>query len=418
MTNSEYNILVDKDLRPSYYDDFHCIMGECRYNCCDDPWKIEFSKKDYLTIKQAPKSAEMEELTRRCMHRLREKAYGDYYAAFCPDEKLGRCAFHTPEGLCRLQLECGAETLPAVCQKYPRAKCYLPSGYLERSLSPSCEAVLALLWDLSEGVDFRSDPLPREECQRINLPPEAAMLRWFPVVREWCVDRLQDRRFSLPQRIFLMGLGLKELAEGETDIQRWIERAALLPEVTDLEGTLPSGDQALYTFLFGHLHTLLTIKMGGIYSGIPDELLNHLSRGMALERTTGEEITNHLKVNLAPNVYRNARKRCEEVLGDHDWFMENLMVTVFFHLNFPSILSPEELWKSYVNFCNLYSFYRFLAVMSCREGVEDPQTELFRLMVFASRTLIHNKSRRTDLRDELFKNDSATLAHMAILLCG
>lgn len=56
--------------------------------------------------------------------------------------------------------------------------------------------------------------------------------------------------------------------------------------------------------------------------------------------------------------------------------------------------------------------------MSCREGAAGDREELFRLMVFASRALIHNGARQERLRDELFQNDSATLAHMAILLSG
>ena len=71
-----------------------------------------------------------------------------------------------------------------------------------------------------------------------------------------------------------------------------------------------------------------------------------------------------------------------------------------------------------MNFCNLYGFYRFAAVMSCREGVEDCKRELFDLLVLASRALIHDRERQTALRDELFQHGSATLAHMAVLLNG
>jgi hypothetical protein len=54
-----------------------------------------------------------------------------------------------------------------------------------------------------------------------------------------------------------------------------------------------------------------------------------------------------------------------------DYFFENLMVTVYFHMRMPDLTSPEALWKSYVNLCSLYAAYRFLAVISYREGVED-----------------------------------------------
>ena len=94
------------------------------------------------------------------------------------------------------------------------------------------------------------------------------------------------------------------------------------------------------------------------------------------------------------------------------------MVTVFFHMRMPDLTSPEALWKSYVNLCNLYAAYRFLSVMSCREGVEDCKTELFDLLVLSSRALIHNRNRQNAFRDDLFRHDSATLAHMAVLLGG
>ena len=71
-----------------------------------------------------------------------------------------------------------------------------------------------------------------------------------------------------------------------------------------------------------------------------------------------------------------------------------------------------------MDFCNLYSFCRFMAVASCREGAAGDKAELFRMMVCASRGLMHNTPQKAKLRDEFFQNDSATLAHMAILLCG
>ena len=98
--------------------------------------------------------------------------------------------------------------------------------------------------------------------------------------------------------------------------------------------------------------------------------------------------------------------------------MENLLVAVFFHLQLPVTNTPEELWRSYVNFCNLYAFYRFMAVMSCREGAEGNRNDLFRSIVHASRGMLHTRQHQAILRDEYFKNDSATLAHMALLLGG
>lgn len=56
--------------------------------------------------------------------------------------------------------------------------------------------------------------------------------------------------------------------------------------------------------------------------------------------------------------------------------------------------------------------------MSCREGAAGDRDELFRLLVYVSRSLIHDHVSRTSLRDIFFQNDSTTLAHMAVLLSG
>ena len=133
-------------LMPAYYKNFHCLMGGCQDNCCDDGWKIEFSKKDYLKIKREVRSDEAKKMLAQSLVRLRAREHDTYYAEFRMNE-AGRCAFHNEDGLCLLQLECGAETLPHVCQTFPRVELYT-AAELEFALSPTCEGVLALLWDL------------------------------------------------------------------------------------------------------------------------------------------------------------------------------------------------------------------------------------------------------------------------------
>lgn len=395
-------IRIEKDLRPAYYDDFHCLAEDCKISCCRG-WSITFNKKEYLSLRRLKGSAELNALLENGVRRLRKGPGGEMlYGEFNMDK--GACPLLGEDCLCRLQKEKGHEALPYVCRTYPRVERYMPSGYLERSLSPACEGVLALLWDLPEGIEFRSDPLPKEKRKKHVPPKDNPLPIWFAVVREWCIDILQDRRFPLPQRIFLMGLGLKELADGEEDIERWMERAAVLPDSVDVKDILPDGDRELGMYLVNSTRMLY-------------EMRNASRKKVSLWKgRTMLYSTEDMAVSLPD--YRKVLARYEERFGDRDYFMENLMVTIFYHLQMPNMKSREDLWKGYVNFCNLYGMYRFLAVMSCREGASGDREELFRQIVFASRALIHNDKRQSGLRDAFFKNDSATLAHMAILLCG
>lgn len=399
---------INNDLRPAYYDDFRCLAAGCRFSCCKG-WRISFDKKDYLALKRQQGGGEFDQQVAGSLRRVRKGLLADiHFGEF--DMSSGVCPLLREDCLCGLQVEKGHDALPAVCRIFPRAKTYMASGCLERSLSPACEGVLELLWNLPEGVEFRSDPLPPTEKRALKLHDGQPLAHFFPYIREWCVDVLQDRRFPLPERILLMGMALHELAEGEEDIAAWLLRAKSLPE--QAEPSLPQAneDATLGMLLSNHIRTMLQLQIAGAdFRTIRSEVLAGLG-------VVSHAETNQATIPLDP--YRAARARYQEAFRDRDYFMENLMVSLFFHLHLPVLSSREELWKGYVNFCNLYSFYHFMAVMSCREGAEGGKAELFRMMVCASRALIHNDARQTALRDEFFQNDSATLAHMAILVGG
>lgn len=406
--NLNDKIPVEFDLRPAYYDDFQCLAGDCRFSCCKG-WHISFDKKEYMELKRQRGTQELNTRMDHALHRLRSGPLsGIHYGEFRMKED-GDCPLHCENGLCRLQLEKGPKALPTVCQVFPRQEQPYLSGYLERSLSPACEAVLELLWNLPDGVDFRADPLPTPT--NIELPREYrdTLVYGFQDVRSRCIDLLQDRRLPLPQRIMLMGLTLKKLVDGEKDLQRWMKQTDLLSEEAARDG-VPLGEgneQSLPSYLVNCIRIMYTL--GGSnddLAAVCKDLLDVLD----FEQDTG----NRGSISIEP--YLAARKRFDERFAGREYFMENLMVSLFFQLKIPALDSMEKLWRGYVAFCNLYGFLRYLAVMSCREGAPGDKDELFRMLVFGSRGLIHNNTNHAALLDSLYQHDSTTLAHMAILL--
>lgn len=406
---AERSIPIQTALMPAYYKDFHCIMGACQDNCCDDGWKIEFNKKDYLTIKRAPKSEEMEELMRLGMCRLREKEHDGLYAEFHVTEE-GRCAFHTPEGLCRLQLECGEAVLPQVCQVFPRKTVYTAAGK-ELSLSLACEGVLALLWDLPNGIDFWEEPLPKKEWVEV-IPHSPAATR-FADIRALCVDVLQARPLPLPRRLLLLGLLIQDLRDAdwsqEGAIDRWLDHgSALLQDPASVSELLDNLPRNREMFLSNNLWTLY-YHFPVDKKVIARELLNAV--GKSVQTDDGKP-----NIEISSNRYQELEGRLEELLCHSDYFFENIMVAVLFYRTFPRLTTPEELWKDYVELCELYSLYRFSAV--CAMDQEASRERLFHVLVYISRDLGHSKIRQEILQNQLFQNDSATLAHMAILVGG
>ena len=405
MPGTPNQILIDKDLRPAYYDDFHCLMSACQFSCCQGGWHIGFSKNDYETIKRQKGSPDLNERLDHCVRRVRKGSFaGKDYGEFVLQD--GACPLWK-DGICSLQREKGAAVLPEVCRVFPRSEGYMPSGYFERYLDFGCEGVFSLLWNLPDGVDFISDPLPEKQWHTWKNPEGRPLLPWFQDIRSVCIDILQNRRLALPERIFVMGMALRELAEGEMDIPGWLRKSAALAEGIEPAQFLRHDRTTLSMFLANNVNILYWLSRD-TQKGLRDltEIL-----GLKRESESG-------KVTLEGGQYLAARKRFEETLGTREWFWENLMVAIFYNWRQPDCNSTELLWRGYVSYCNLYSIYRFFSVMSCREGAAGNRKELFHLLVLISRHLLYSRTALKSLCDRFFETNSATLAHMAILLSG
>lgn len=397
-------------LMPLCYKDFHCLAAACRDNCCGG-WEIAFNKKDYLRIKRAARSEELKRSLSDGMSRLRDNTLGDYYAHF----KVGPggiCVFQTEEGLCRLQLECGEETLPKVCQTYPR-RSYYTSAAKELSLSPSCEGVLALLWDLPQGIDFWEEPLPKQEWRLVETSPWTAR---FADIRSFCIDVMQERSLPLSRRLLLLGFLFQRLKEfdwtAEGVVDEWLAWGESQLRDPDTASALENVPRDRLAFLTGNIRVLLELyeQTTANRKEVYRSLFSALSAEEDWEKAGGPG-----QFSMDTNRYQVLENRLEELLGHSDYFFENLMVMTAFYKTFPNPTGPEKLWKSYAAMCGLYSFYRFAAVLGCHKEVG--RERLFQVIGTASRDVLHNTARLDRLADAVLEN-GGTMDKIAVLLGG
>lgn len=395
-------------LMPLCYKNFHCLAAACRNNCCGG-WEIAFNKKDYLRIKRSAKSKELKELLADGMHRIREESVYGYYACFEVGPE-GTCAFQTEEGLCRLQLECGEEALPEVCRIYPRRIRYTPAAR-EFSLAPSCEGVLALLWDLPQGLDFWEEPLPKKDWKTAEMESQWA---WFADIRSFCIDVLQERSLSFFRRMQLLGLLLQRLKEMDWTAEEtkdvWLAWAGRQPQDASLASALNGLPRNRLEFLTGNIRVLL--ELYGDTAAGAKELYHSLISALSADEDWGKGDFQTFSIDTVR--YQRLEEQLEELLGHSDYFFENLMVETAFYLGFPSLETPERLWGSYVSLSGLYSFYRFAAVLGCYQ--EASRERLFQVIGTVSRGLLHNTPRWEKMRSFLLEQDGGSMAYMTTML--
>jgi len=422
MEQSDYSVQIDNDLRPMFYDEFQCIGGACQVSCCKGGWQITFSKKDYTAMKKLKLSPETQEKMDKTLKRVRNDSTDLNYAKF--EQVNCSCPLLTDEDLCALQLDAGAKALPRVCSIYPRAERYADTGFYEKSLTLSCEAVLELLRKHPEGIIFLSDPIKKSMTK--HFQEKLPLIPYAHDIRSVCIDILQCRKISLNRRIIFMGMRLEELMKEDVDVPQWIaETLAVLQSdhiVAIADRLSTGGSEVKKLFLIDNMKTLTRLCRETADPNIAG-LKDRIAAGLGVEVDRSEAIT----VNI--DAYIQTEKAFEETFAGSEYFFENLAVAVFFYLDLPQLKQTEELWKSYVNFCRIISFYRFMAAASMVTELDKlsyaPQWEapkkgtwemLIRLLCFANRELLHNSKRSDEMRDRYFENDSATLAHMAILL--
>lgn len=227
----------------------------------------------------------------------------------------------------------------------------------------------------------------------------------------------------MAQRILLMGLYLQKLtAEEEVDIAQWLENTAAAlahPDAPKIAAQLTiENEKNIQLTLFNHLKVLrLFLGISDTDTFSTNMRKNILETLVLTQEFVSEDTSLHITVDLAK--FSDARTRFLADFKEDEYFFENLAVTIFFHKHFPNVTSSEELWKSYVDFCNVYSFFRFIAICSYMEPAADAKAKkdaLFRGILFVSRILLHNSGREKMVQDSFFTSESSSLAHMKTLL--
>lgn len=218
---------------------------------------------------------------------------------------------------------------------------------------------------------------------------------------------------GLSQRLLLLGLLLQQLCETDWEsgeaLDRWLLRGAAMlhdPAIPAELDKLPKNKQMC--LLNNYKVLALTVKQGVLRDM---RLFEELRASVfSVSPDQEEDVVLHL------DRYRALEEKLEDLLDHSEYFFENLMVAATFGKGFPALSSPEDLWKSYVGLCALYSFYRCTAVCAC--GKEASRERLFHILVRASRHTLHNKIYFDKMIDDCFKRDNASLAYLTILVNG
>jgi lysine-N-methylase len=203
-------------LQPTYMKEFRCIGGACEDSCCVG-WRVDLDKETYLTYKKI-QDEELKPIFDKMVNRKHNEKSDASYGKIKMDNK-GRCPFLDENNLCKIHGKLGAEYLSDTCTYYPRIVNRV-DGKLERSATMSCPEVARLALLNAEGIVF--EQYEEDEGNRIKVnsifDTEGHLYlnkpqRYFWEIRLFSLALLQNRKYTLDERLILLGIVYNNLNE-------------------------------------------------------------------------------------------------------------------------------------------------------------------------------------------------------------
>ena len=393
-------------IRPDYYQQFACLMGDCRLNCCRENWDIPLMKEEYEAIRAAARQnkGELADLIGKAL--AKEGSANGAYAHIRHDQK-GACPLCSTEGLCRLHAACGADVLGSVCRTFPRSH-VLWNGRHRQACSAGCQATVALLKNRTEPIafvkgDFVADgwDVNKGTCSLDEkLVEKRPLLAGLEELQEQLAAILQQREKPMPRRMGELAAALYQLEKSEKAGQA----QALL---TKAEAAAPQTDDLREALAVVTLFTTLFFQLG---TAEEQRFIGNVWQNCGVRFRQGEK---GAELRLDQNAYEGCAKKREALWTEnapHLW--EHLMVNQLFQDRLPFGDGTDSLWDNTLYFCAVYAILRFLAAGAAEEGWQATEDALVR----GFRKYTHSTQLKERTVEQLKRRGMATPEGLAVLL--
>ena len=201
---------------PTYLKQFQCIGGTCEDSCCIG-WDVDI---DRLTYRQyfRTKDSTMREMFKKYVYK-NENSYSEDvdYGRF----RLGiskRCPFLDTDCYCKIYRTLGEEYLSNVCSSYPRVTNAIDDFY-EISLYQSCPEAARLILLNPDGICFQKSMQPLNKYVLESVVDtrleeyQQSPIKYLKEIRQKCIQLIQDRKYSLTERLYILGIFVEGLDE-------------------------------------------------------------------------------------------------------------------------------------------------------------------------------------------------------------
>lgn len=405
-------------LAPQYIKQFQCVGLKCEDNCCYG-WKVSIDENTYKRYKKVSEST-LKPLLNKNITRNRSNPSSEEYAKIKMNGN-GCCPFLEENKLCIIHKKLGIEYLSKACMIYPRTT-NIVNGVYEKSLYISCPeaARLVLLnpntMEFDEFEDFSE--VQYNIAQKINtdsIQNANNVKRYFWPLRIFSISLLQNRKYSLTDRLVILGFFVKKVQE-YLDNNRVHEIPILIEEYNHVieNNNLKESLSHIPTNVKIQMELMKEFNDQRFLAGFCKNNQSYIK--CVAEFLNGIEYTNNAKVEDIGERYKKAYLNYyEPFMRDHEYIFENLLVNYMFKELFP-VITKNDVFSEYIKLVIHYSLIKMLLIGMAAYNKKLNEQLIVRLVYSFSRAIDHNKI-FFDNTFKVFKERRYnTMAYMAILI--
>lgn len=311
---------------PKFYEDFHCIGGECPYTCCQG-WYIDWKTDEIEKILNSDCSEELKEKIKVSFYE-REK---DIFAVRFAENR--NCPLLTEEGLCGIQKEIGHEYLSYTCSVYPRFLKLL-GNFVIGTCTATCYEVTDILCRRKDSMDMvirHSEGSIKCGVFNENAFEEKPYLKYLNDIFDFLYGILHSDKHSIETSIVMGALAAKKISEliesGQTDNIPTVLKK-LKPQTESRE----------------QLASIEKIKPNPIFGiGVVNEIQKMLY---------GRDIMEKMYTDGKPDVskFTEGTKKFEAAFAENSFAVKNLILNIFVECFSQKYSLKHTLYENYLYF--------------------------------------------------------------------
>lgn len=385
---------------PEYFKDFRCVGGKCEDTCCKE-WDIEIDKDtfdDYCSIEDEKNRA----VIMKSIRKNNECTSNDLDYGVIKLNDQGICPFLEKSGLCAVYLMAGEEYLSNICTHFPRIMNKVDNQY-EISLDVACLEAAKLILGKKDGIrlecgekDFKKYII-NDEYNTNSKKFRNSPIKYFKEIREFSIEIMQDRRFDLSRRLYILGDFIDNLEKTADDDSSMILQ---FMNEYDIEKTAHCYKRDNMDYMFQiiffsnivHSSKISKKAVSSAFRKYTEELLKGFS---------AEEI-DEFKENS--HSYMNAFDECDrKVIQKYEYIFENYLVNFMYSNMFP-FSESDIMFEGYIMLLVRYSFIRFYLVgIYIQNGIYNAN-DIIRFISVFGRTIEHDKNFLPKIADYIEEN--------------